>query len=384
MGSLTPSRLLLFVWALPILAMLRDVIFDTGSPYAVSKLTATICFVGIAATIVGSFAARMLPLKISRRRKSSPSPRTVIVVVGVVAIVGAAGAVFAVRAWRRLGIDVFSPDSFIFYSMNVLYSEGGLLSGAEGRAYALLPVLLFLAVYLWRQKLVSRKVAVTLIASALVLMISPRRSTLITSTVASTLIWLQAKQISRTRLVVVGSAAAIAFLLFFGATQSSLGKLETAGVASTLQSVLYYYSSSPIVMDALVRTHHFADTWIIGNAIARMSNALFDTQYSVDLSVPFVSTPEPANTVPAFYYFYKSGGFAPLIIASFVIGLVSTLSLRLYIRRRSFFFATLSALCMTGMILSIRECLFISYDFLYWLLIAAILSFVLNMRITSR
>ena len=383
MGSVTPTRLLLFVWALPGLAMLRGIFLDPASPYAVSKLTATICFVGIVVTVLGATSARMVQLSEPGTRPA-PSPRVVRVVVTVVAALGTIGAFFAIRAWKNLGIDVFSPDSFIFYSMNVLYAESGLLSGPEGRVYALLPVLLFLTVYLWRHNLLSRNVAIALTAAAIVLMISPRRSTLITSAIASVIIWLQGRKISTTRLIVGGCVAAVTFLLFFGLTQSSLGKLETSGLASTLQSVLYYYSSSPIVMDALVRTHHFADTWIIGNSVARMSNALFDTRLAVDLSVPFVSTPEPANTVPAFYYFYKSGGFITLVLASFSAGFLSALSLRLYILRRSFVFATFSALCMTAMILSIRECVFISYDFLYWVLVVAALSWVLNLRFTTR
>jgi len=384
-SAVTPAKVFLIVWLVPIGRLISELFIETPDLAANRDLVIGVCAIGIVSVLAGCLLANNVKIH-AKSDYIAPSRMTIRVILSTVALLATIGGLLSIRAWLNLGVALFSPNIDLFSQMNVIATEegGGVLSGVAGRFFSLLPVLLVLSLYLCRHGQLKRYDAIVLGTYSLVLMISPRRAMLFWSTIAALVIWFQGKEESWKTLAATAVVTLVLFFSYFGVTQFYLGKIENLDIDHILESALYYYSSNLVVMDGLIGTDHFSSTWVILNSPARVINVIFDASLDVDLSVPFVPTPEPGNTLPAFYYFYKGGGFPGVIVCSLAVGFIATYMYRMYLKTRAFVYASMSAFFMMGLIVSVRECMFITYDFLYWIAVSAVMSFWLSPRARSQ
>lgn len=376
-GSITPARLLILVWVVPLSCILESWFAGDGGGNFITVNAGVICFIGFISTLTGCGAARLM--------RATGSYSTVrkryFITYWLILSLGFIGGILVVYNWSSRGLGLLSGGEKILYKMNVAYSEDkSILGGLSGKLFAMLPVALMLTVYLRRFKVITWNRFCVLASIAVILMVSPRRSMLITACLTGVLMMFQERRLSVLRLLIVGAITFIIVFSFFGVTQFYLGKINSLDLNSIGKSFLLYYNSSIYVMSKLLETNHLSDTWIALNLPARAVNNVFDTKLSVDLSVPFVLTPYRSNTLPAFYYFYRSGGFLGVGIWSFFVGFISTMALKKYKATRSFFYAALSAIMMASIILSVRENFFFSFYCIYWIVICYFVNIGISVR----
>jgi oligosaccharide repeat unit polymerase len=357
--------------------------FGAGGQNDIGFLTASICLAGVLATLLGCIFGRVV--KIQQKRVSYDLKERRRIALPLLLLLATVGGALAMMKWQSLGFSLLNGLGKSLYAMNVAYSQDKeIIGGVAGRLYSLLPVLLMFAAYLRRHDIIARKKFILISLLSIMLMISPRRSMLITAGLVATIIGYQARKLSVFRLAAVGVVIGLVVFIFFGVTQFYLKKIDGLNFTDMLHSFSLYFNSSVYVMNQLVKTDHLSNTWIALNMPVRLVNDLFGTRFDIDLSVPFVSVPELSNTVPMYYYFYRSAGFLGVIVWSFLIGLISTIALRLYESRGSFLSASISALMMAGLLLSIRENIFFSYNFMYWILVAFLIDLLDSKRVALK
>lgn len=375
---ITPARVLVAAWAIPFFQLVSGV-FGDSQRGRISLTAAAICTLALIATLFGCFVGKGVGVGPARdlpdRVRSHQVALVALLGVGVI------GAILAVRAWYGMGIDVFSGAGDTLYQMNVRYSqEDDFIGGAAGRLYASIPIFLFFCLYCLKRGVLSKRATGLLVMVALVLMISPRRSMIFTSCIAAAFLHLQGKDIRVGRAIQLLVGVVVVFVAYFGYTQFKLGKISEFSVVAVFEALSYYLNSSVFVMSELLHTAHFEDTWIFLNLPARAINYIFHSNLAVDLSVPFVYVPEPANTVPSYYYFYKSSGYIGVVVVSFLQGFVASYAMRKFAARPTFFWAVVSSMMLTTLVLSVRENVLFSYDFAWWVAIAAGMSVILTKR----
>lgn len=375
-SKLTPEKVFLAAWGLQFLIVVMGVL--GADRYELSFLTVAVCCVGVFSVLAGCVLGRATKLPLGKVR--DPRPQGIKAVIWVLFLFGAIGAVLTARQWMSLGVNPFGGASL--YEMNLIYSaENEAFGGLSGRLYAVLPVLLLVVVYSMQKKLISRRVGIVACVVVVALMISPRRSALITSLLAAAFLLSLGKLLPLRSMLAKVVPVVLLIFLFFSYTQYKLQKIEDFSFSSALDVVTFYVGSSVYVMDGLIETPHFDNTYIILNLPARAVNAVFDQDLDVDLSVPFVSDPVVSNTVPIFYYFYKSSGFIGVILLSAAIGWFSAVSYRYAESTGSLAASIVASLAMAALALSIRENVFFSYDFIWRCFVGFLCNFFVTRRI---
>lgn len=365
------------VWVPALLTALWRELGLGGPPTYLSSQTLAINLAGLFFLVLGACAGAVPRLKFQPR-----AIRRFKVLLPALIALCTLGAVLSYFAWLSLGINPLQFQDDTLYQMNVAYSEAGrVTTGVTGRLQALTSVVLLLVIYLWRAKRLTTLTTTLTAIGLVVLLISPRRSLIIQSLIFVTVLWVISSRTSLSRLTAIVASSGLILVTLFGYTQFVLGKIPEFTISGVADSVLHYYISSLYVMDQLLNTGHFEKTWIVLSTPIRAFAGIMGEAPDVDLSIPFVFLPEPSNTVPAFYYFYKSGGWIAVFAWSAMVGLATTLSLRAYQQSRSFFSAVAATLLLTGILLSIRECLFITYDFAFWLVAAYVVSHLVSSRV---
>lgn len=281
------------------------------------------------------------------------------------------GAVVSYMRWQSLGINPFGFQAETLYAMNVVYAqEGRVLSGLGGRLYSLGGVGALFVTYLYFRGALTRLQAVLLGCMFCLFLFSPRRAILFMAVLGVMFTVLAERGRLRVREMGYGMGVAMALAVLFVLTQFALGKIVDLSPRQAIAALSGYLDANLYVMDQLIRTSHFDDTWIMLSIPARVVGALFGGSPIVDLSIPFVRIPELANTVPAFYYFYKSAGLVGVVIWSLGMGFCAYYSVRMMKDRGGFGWTAAASLSLVGLLLSVRECLLLSYEFYYWILVA--------------
>ena len=364
--------LVLAVW-LPIFALLafeRQLELASGLP--ISWKTANINLLGVSSLLAGILFSRgMVPRRKSHKAVVVWGRSADLALLSILLTGALIGAYLSVGLWRELGIDVLNVSGRTLYEMNVIHAaEDRVITGVAGRLTAISFVGLMYALYLLREGRLTIKVGGAFAVAFLLAMISPRRALLLTSLISLLMMWFLSAPRIRITQILKFSPFIVLILAFFGFTQFLLQKSQTFSITDSLRIVLDYYISSFYVMDALIDTPHFEETYILWSVPERILALLLEYTPNVNLSVPFVYVSGQSNTVPAFYYFFKSSGYLGVFLASFLIGWVF---MRLYMAWRSslsFFHLVAASLFAAGVVLSPRQCLFIEYDFLFFLAIS--------------
>lgn len=374
-SKLTPPKVFIAAWGFQIAV---SVVGSIGAEdYRLGLLTVILCFVGVLSVLCGCFFG--YGSKIPRVRAWAPISGRVKYIIAVLLMLGFVGAVFAAREWISLGVNPLRGSSL--YDMNVAYSTSrDSFGGVSGRLHALVPVALLYVLFCRRASLIEPTHALVLVLILAALLISPRRATIITTALAAVFLWMLGKPLPIRRWLAYFIPAMFAIFAFLGYSQFKLGKAAEYTLASTVDMILTYAGSSVYVMDGLIHTDHLEDTFVLLNLPARAVNAVLGSNLQVDLSVPFVYDPVVSNTVPLFYYLYKSSSWLGLCGVSFLIGWISVISYRIAERTGSFGANLVSALMMCGLVLSIRENFFFSYDFLWWAVVGIVISWVSGQR----
>lgn len=374
-GALRLILLVLVVW-LPILALLAfEPQIELADGKRISQKTAFINLCGVAFIVLGIFLSRLLLRGRQKSRAPEPwGPRADFIALTILLLVSLLGAFLGVLTWRELGVDPLSIGERTLYEMNVIYAqEERVISGLPGRLITLALIGLLYALYLQREKRIKWPTTLVFGIFFMAAMFSPRRALLLSAMISAVMLWfLSQEKIKPLRAIKMIIPIAV-IILSFGFTQYLLHKQEEFSIFGSIRAIVEYYIYSFYVMDGLLETSHFEQTLIILSVPERILSYIFNYSPNVDLSIPFLYVPEPANTVPAFYYFYRSGGFIGVIVSSLVIGWVF---MYLYTKMKvepSLFNFIASSLFATGIVLSPRQCLFIEYDFLFLLAVALVL-----------
>jgi oligosaccharide repeat unit polymerase len=369
------TLLVLVVW-LPLFALLAlEPQLELVNGRLISQKTALINCLGVACILIGIVLRSFLA---GDRRISKPFEpwglRADSIALTILLLLALLGAFLSALAWRELGIDPLSIGERTLYEMNVVYAqEERVISGLPGRLTALALVGLLYALYLQRQKRINSGTGFVFAILFIILMISPRRALLLSSLISSVMLWYLSQDKIKFSHSIRILIPVVAIVLSFGFTQYLLQKTDAFSLFDSIKLIVEYYVYSFYVMDALIDTSHFENTFIILSVPDRILSYIFSYSPNVHLSVPFIYFPKAANTVPAFYYFYKSGGFVCVAAASFVIGWLLT---HLFIRMQavpSLFNVIAASLFATGIVLSPRQCIFIEYDFIFLIFIAFVL-----------
>lgn len=374
-SKLTPPKIFLAAWSLQAGICLLGLVGAEG--YRLGLLTVVVCFVGVLSVLGGCLLG--YATKMSRPHIWSPSLTRINFLILGLAALGLIGGLLAAREWISLGVNPFLGSSL--YDMNVAFSTSrDSFGGVGGRLHALVPVALLLVVFCWRRTLIDSKHAAVLVIVLALFLVSPRRSTMVTTALAAVFLLSLGRDLPLRRWLVYSIAGIVAIGAFLGYSQYKLGKASEYTLASTIDMITLYAGSSVYVMDGLLRTEHFSDTYILLNLPARAFNAIFSSELEIDLSVPFVYDPVVSNTVPLFYYLYKSSGWLGVCGVSLLIGWGSVVAYRSAERNESFGAGLVAALMMCGLALSIRENFFFSYDFMWWSSVAIVVSWISAQR----
>lgn len=378
----TPLAIVFSVVCVVWLPSLLYVIIISTNDYRLSFNTLAILALGVISMIVGTLLAHF-QVSIKKQRVRDVRTRYEYSIIMILILLTAVGGVGSYYAWKSMGINPITFSSDTLYEMNLAYSlEGRITTGLVGRLGSLSVVAFMLTVYLFLYNKLKRSSAIVFCFLFLMFMISPRRSVLIYTLISSIILWYLVRKPSFKKTVVAGSISMSGFILLFGGTQYALGKIEGFNIALIFDSILKYLYTSFYVMDRLLETSNLENSWIMLAVPMRVVGLLFDFTPNVDLSIPFVYVPEPANTVPMFYYFYKSSGFLGVGIYSSIVGYLALRFVNAFFLKKTFFLGVASSLFIVGILLSVRECLFIRYDFYYWLITAYLIGSALNRSVT--
>jgi oligosaccharide repeat unit polymerase len=292
------------------------------------------------------------------------------------------GGIFSYYRWKSIGIDPLSFDSDMYYQMNLVYAdEGHVITGIWGRLNSMATLGAMFVMYLYYENKIDLKRLLIYCAIFIVILISPRRAAMFTTMLSMLFLFLMRSRVFSIRNVIFAVIFLYAFIMIFGYTQYSLGKMMDFSIWDSVDMAMKYVESSVFVMDKIINTDHFDKTWIMLSVPARIIGELFGIDPGVDLSIPFVYVPEPSNTVPAFYYFFKSGSYFGVIIYSLAVGYFALVFVRQYLIRKTFHSAVIGSLFLTGILLSVRDCIFITYDFIFWIVTSYLISVVLHKKI---
>lgn len=283
--------------------------------------------------------------------------------------------------WSSKGVVFSLLDSESYLEINALYAEGeDDFGGILGRLY-IIPILGVVWVeYLRSRGFLRSAVAIAVNLILLACLLSPRRAFLFYAIIS----WLGAYLIGKDRLsskdALLAAGLGVGALIAFMYSQVALNKASDASLVEAVRPVVVYLLGSLSVMEELLSTPHFSDVAVVFNVPARIINQIFGSGFNVDLSIPFVSLPDLANTVPFQYYLFKDVGIFGMAIFSFFLGFFWVRALRLYRLTKSFFPYYCGSTVFTGMVLSVREGLFFTY--LFWFLVCV--SFVVAKLASAR
>lgn len=296
------------------------------------------------------------------------------------------GFINSILVWSALGIDLLNFNFGMLYEMNVIYSEEKrVLTGIGGRLYALNYIAILYVCYLLYNKLLSLKYAIFIISLLIVFLISPRRVIILYSIISIIIFsFFLFYKVNKYKFVLTFSCASVTLILLFGFTQFKLGKIQNFDVVSSLQVFFEYAMGSVRVMDALLYTKHFEQTWILFSTPIRFIDSLFDFKPVVDLSIPFVYVPDYNNTLPSPYYLYKSGGMQMVILISTIQGFITNIFFMSFRQNSSFLCFSFTIMLCLNMLLSIRELTFITYDFMFWSFCAILINLILKYKSSFR
>lgn len=381
-GALRPIMLVLAVWIPILILLVLEPKVGIAEGRWISQNTGFINFFGVASIILGIVLSKLLLAGSPIIRISEHwGPRADLVALTTLLLCSLLGAYFGVLAWRDLGVDPLSLGDRTLYEMNVIYAqEERVISGLTGRLITLALIGLLYVLYILREKRISWTTGLIFAFLFTAAMISPRRALLLSAMISAVMLSIMSQDKIRSIQLFKVTFVILTIILLFGFTQYLLQKSDQFSFYESLKSVFAYYITSFYVMDSLIDTNHFNDTFIVLAVPERIFSSILGYSPNVDLSIPFVFVPGPANTVPAFYYFYKSGGLAGVIVFSFLIGWIF---LRLYAKMRadySLFNAIATSLFATGIILTPRQCLFIEYDFIFLIIVTLLLDWLRRAR----
>jgi oligosaccharide repeat unit polymerase len=331
--------------------------------------------------LLGSYLADKKPFMV-REKHYQINPKRALLIWKLLFITCIVGFILGVRAWKNLGVDIFSMSLDSYYQMNVIYrDEKRVVTGFVGRLYSLSLVFIIYTLFLYRIKVIKKHVAFTFIFIGIIFLFSPRRAMIFYSIILVffylVVFHYKFKVMNTMKLIAFGSI----FVFIFGYSQYMLGKVSEFSIASTFDVFSHYTLSSIRVMDKLITTSHLEDVWILLSTPMRILSSLLDFNTNVDLSVPFVPTPRLSNTVPLPYYLYKSGEWTSIIIMSFILGFVSSYFIQRMKVVNSFWIFGVGLLSLLCILMSIREITFITYDFFFWVLIIFIIHFLLRVKL---
>lgn len=372
----------LVTWGGPLLAIFLVLVSGNTFAYEISNESIFINVAGFVSLILGvAFAAGIRMPSYEKDVVERNLDKKERVMLLVIYVLSATGGFLTYLKWKSLGFDPFSFSDNMLGEMNLLYAEEGrITTGMAGRLSSLSFVGVIYSIYLYLNRRLAGASALFFCISFLVFMVSPRRAVLLTSLIAIFMFWLVARRPSLAKLFVIGTVFFCVFIFLFGYSQYNLGKIDSFSIFDSIGVAFEYIWSSFYVMTSLLKTSHFEDTWIVMSVPARFLGEMFNVDPGVDLSIPFVYVPYPANTLPAFYYFFRSGGYVGVVFFGFLIGYAALLSARTYQLKGSFAAGGVSVMLLCGIVLSLRECLFITYDFVFWLIAVNIVGLFLKSK----
>jgi oligosaccharide repeat unit polymerase len=367
---------------LPIFASLAYEKYWIGNIYNdIHFKTIFVNILGIGCVIIGAFIAKYKiikkrnPLIISLNKKYN-------YILYIVLFLSVAGGIYSYYLWRSIGINFLSFAQDMLYRMNVVYAdEGNVISGFWGRLSSLGTVGLLYIIYLYINNNCSRKKLFLIGLIFLLVIFSPRRAAMFTTLIASMYLYIISKDVNKYNKIIYAFLFCFCFCFIFVYTQYTLGKITEFSISDSIKTTSHYLVSNIYVMDGLINTSHFQNTWIILSVPARVFSGLFGVESNVDLSIPFIYLPEPSNTVPMFYYFFKSSGYYGVLGYSLFVGYITMVSINEYITNNTFFSAVCCSLFLSGILLSVRDCIFITYDFYYWLLVSYLINIFLDNKV---
>lgn len=369
------------VWVILLFSTVLQAGYLSNSHLGISASNFLVNVVGLVSLCVGLYIGALYRINSSVKLGFNIIPvNTMLYILLAVSI---AGASVTWGNWASLGIDILDFSSESFYEMNVIYAgEERISSGLFGRMNAAATLGVLLTVYALSVREISKFRAIILCFIFLVLLISPRRAAFINAALVGLIFYLLVnadklkRPTAKSYMIIIFGACLL--ITLFGYTQSILGKSPEPTIASGISSVLSYIGTNLYVMEELLVTDHFDDTWIVLSTPALFMGQLLDVKPNVDLSIPFVYVPGPSNTVTVFYYFYKSGSWLGVVFFSVLVGFATTLSLNKYLSCRTFFYGSASSILLLSGILSIRECYYITYDFYYFIIMSYVISVLIK------
>ncbi|QWV94801.1 oligosaccharide repeat unit polymerase [Geomonas oryzisoli] len=247
--------------------------------------------------------------------------------------------------------------------------------GISGRLAVLPAIAIPLNIYLMGRRQQRDRMLALLTFIEFLYLVSPRRALILQTIVSSVFVHVFVKGLTP-RMVrsMVGGAAAM--VLLFALTQVGLNK-ASGGVGVGLNSAYVYLTSNLPIFQELTKNSQDTNGEYVLNIPLRVTNKLGFNK-APDLSIPFVKVPVEGNTAPFFYYPYRDWGVAGVVVLSWIIGFATA---TVYNRKeRGAAWVLVSAFCTTAMVFSVRENIFITYQFWYCAAVAALLGTVLRQR----
>ena len=356
------------------------------APHGFRLITALIIAISIMAWGLGEAAARLMFCSLSSRgnatNQSSCATTTPIngrrglVLLFLLAILSGTGYIVFLRTWGVIGIlQSYSPVG-TFSELNVEIAERtATFGGFVGRLYILSGLGLALTSYLLARGELSKRTAMFFGTAFLVMLVSPRRALLLQGGLLAVMVYAQSNR-DKQQFRLIGLATAVVLAAFVG-TQTLLGKTEAnfTGIASSI--VLYIGANIP-TMDQLLHTSHFEQTHVTLNVFFRIINALFGSRYPTALDVPFTDVGVYSNTVPFQYYIYKDGGLLGVAVMSAALGFLAHVVNRTAALKNTFGMTWINAAFFVFIFFSFREFTLITYNWLFLLLIAMLISAFLH------
>lgn len=263
--------------------------------------------------------------------------------------------------------------------LNTAISEDSLeFGGILGRLYVLPGIAVPLNIFLYKHSNVNKKLILWITLFEIIFLVSPRRALLIQTLLVSGIVYLLINKV--TKIKIIKSFILILFcLIFFSYTQAMLNKSVDIGLSGSLKTLYIYVAGNIPSFDLQIDYPYDRNGSYTLNVPNRIVHFFGLDDKKPDLSMEFVNTPIPFNTVPYFFYFYKDFG---IVLGCLIVWVLSFSFAFFYHRRHfnNFFSIYLFSFVIISIVLSHRELTLITYDFMFFLIVA----YVSNLLIFKR